>query len=55
MVLSLNEEGLAAEGIKSAVNVYDGPVHRLGCNEFGKFTSLRKIQIHILIISIHCN
>ena len=43
MVLSLNEEGLAAEGIKSAVNVYDGPVHRLGCNEFGKLTCLRKI------------
>ncbi len=55
VVLSLNEEGLAGENMKSAVNVYDGPVHRLGCNEFGKFTCLRKIQIHILNIFMHCN
>ncbi len=55
MVLSLNEEGLAGEGMKSPVNVYDGPVHRLGCNECGKFTCLRKIQIYKLNISIHCN
>jgi hypothetical protein len=54
MVRSLNEEGLAGGGMKSAVNIYDGPVHRLGCNDFGKFTCLRKIQIHILNISIHC-
>ncbi len=53
MVLSLNEEGLAGGDMKSAVNVYDGPVHRLGCYEFGKFTCLRNIQVHIF--SIHCN